>query len=143
MSIRLLMIIGRLTFHNQPHSMVSNHHFLSGQKKSLTCQSRTIKSSLLSCQQQQPHKTSSRKTLFKGILVRDLETIDKVTANQVKKEQDRKKTLTENRHQEVQDLTKEIKESQEELEDLKAKLEQEEINSAQGGFLSQALPCFI
>ena len=43
--------------------------------------------------------------MFKGILSENLETIDKVTANQVKKEQDRAKAQTEDKAQEIQDLT--------------------------------------
>ena len=55
-----------------------------------------------------------------------MENVDKVTAKQVKKEQDKVKAQTENKAQEIQDLTKEMKEIQEEVSDLKAKLEQKE-----------------
>ena len=62
--------------------------------------------------------------MFKGILSENMENIDKVTAKQVKKEQDKVKAQTENKAQKIQDLTEEIKEIQEEIIDLKAKLEQ-------------------
>ena len=62
--------------------------------------------------------------MFKGILSENIENIDKVTAHQLKKEQDKVKAQTEGKPQEIQDLTKEIKEIQEEIVDLKSKLEQ-------------------
>ena len=62
--------------------------------------------------------------MFKGTLSENMENIDKVTAQRLKKEQDKVKAQTENEPQEVQDLTKEIKETQGEIVDLKAKLEQ-------------------
>ena len=53
-----------------------------------------------------------------------MENIDKVTAQQLKTEQDKVKALADNKPQDAQDITKEIKEIQGEIDDLKSKLEQ-------------------
>ena len=66
--------------------------------------------------------------MFKGILSENMENIDKVTAQRIQKEQDKKKASDENKPQDVQDITKEIKVIQEELDKLNSKLEQK--NSA-------------
>ena len=62
--------------------------------------------------------------MFKGILSEKIENIDKVTAQQLKKEHDKVKAQAENKPQDVQDLTKETKEIQEEIDKLNSKLEQ-------------------
>ena len=62
--------------------------------------------------------------MFKGILSENMETIDKVTAQRVQKEQDKKKAVDENKPQDIQDITKEIKDIQAELDKLNSKLEQ-------------------
>ena len=62
--------------------------------------------------------------MFKGILSENMENIDKVTAQRIQKEQDKKKASDENKPQDVQDITKEIKVIQEELDKLNSKLEQ-------------------
>ena len=61
---------------------------------------------------------------FKGILSENIENLDKVTAQRLKKEQDKVKAQDANRPQDVQDLTKEITAIQEEIDKLNSKLEQ-------------------
>ena len=75
--------------------------------------------------------------MFKGILSENIENIDKVTAQQIKKEQDKVKTQAENKPQDVQDLTSEIKEIQEEIDNLKSKLEQKKSARLKADYLSQ------
>ena len=77
--------------------------------------------------------------MFKGILSENIETIDRITANQVKKEQDREKAQTENKAQEVQDLNKETKEIKEELEMLKSTLEQKKSTLLKADFFLRYL----
>ena len=138
-SICLLMITECLVFLNQHHLMVSSRHFLNGQKKSLRIsQSQTITSSFLSCQLQQPQKTSSRKmSCSRGSCPENVENIDRITAQRVKKEQDKAKAISENKPQDAQDITKEIKDIQEEIDKLNSKLEQKKFSPTQSGFLSQ------
>ena len=62
--------------------------------------------------------------MFKGILSENIENLDKVTAQKLKKEQDKVKTQDANKPQDVQDLTKEITAIQEEIDKLNSKLEQ-------------------
>ena len=62
--------------------------------------------------------------MFKGILSENMENIDKVTGQRLQKEQDKVKTQDANKPQDVQDIAKEIKEIQEELDKLNSKLEQ-------------------
>ena len=62
--------------------------------------------------------------IFKGILSENIENLDKVTAQRLKKEQDKVKAQDENKPQDVQDLTKKITAIQEEIDKLNSKLEQ-------------------
>ena len=62
--------------------------------------------------------------MFKGILSENIENLDKVTAQKLKKEQDKVKAQNANKPQDVQDLTKEITVIQEEIDKLNSKLEQ-------------------
>ena len=65
-----------------------------------------------------------KNVMFKGILSENIENIDKVTAQRVKKEQDKAKAISDNKPQDAQDITKEIKDIQEEIDKLNSKLEQ-------------------
>ena len=62
--------------------------------------------------------------MFKGRLSENIENLDKVTAQKLKKEQDKVKTQDANKPQDVQDLTKEMTAIQEEIDKLNSKLEQ-------------------
>ena len=65
-----------------------------------------------------------KNAMFKGILSENMETIEKITTQKVQKEQDKVKAHNENKPQDVQDLTKEIKAIQEEIEKPNSRLEQ-------------------
>ena len=62
--------------------------------------------------------------MFKGVLSENIENLDKVTAQKLKKERDKVKAQNANKPQDVQDLTKEITVIQEEIDKLNSKLEQ-------------------
>ena len=62
--------------------------------------------------------------MFKSILSKNIENLDKVTAQKLKQEQDKVKTQDANNPQDVQDLTKEITAIQEEIDKLNSRLEQ-------------------
>ena len=62
--------------------------------------------------------------MFKGILSENIESIDKVTAQRVKKDQDKAKAILDNKPQDAQDITKEINDIQEVIDKLNSKLEQ-------------------
>ena len=77
--------------------------------------------------------------VFKGILSENVENIDKVTAQQLKKEQDKAKAQAENKPQDVQDLTKETKAIQEEIDKLNSRLEQKKSALLKADFFSDTL----
>ena len=62
--------------------------------------------------------------MFKGILSENIVNVDKVTAQRVKKEQDKTKAVLDNKPQDAQYITKEINVIQEEIDKLNSKLEQ-------------------
>ena len=65
-----------------------------------------------------------KNVMFNGILSENMENIDKVTAQKFQEEQDKGKAQDANKPQDVHDISKEIKEIQEELDKLNSKLEQ-------------------
>ena len=65
-----------------------------------------------------------KNVMFRGILSENIENIDKVTAQKVQKEQDKVKAISANKPQNAQDITREIKDIQEEIDKLNSKLEQ-------------------